>query len=127
MIGSRRIRVLTLLSVSMISIAADAQNREAAVERARPATAPISRADRADLESAVGRFMNAVERSRATPEFRGAVEKRDSRALRALLVRNGAPSDLVVTIPESGSTEIKISLSCCSKWKIGPITLSVEL
>lgn len=92
-----------------------------------PANAPLSRADRADLESAVGRFINAVERSRATPAFRSALEKRDSRGLANLLVRNGAPSDLVVVIPETGGTEIKISLSCCSKWKIGPITLTVEL
>jgi hypothetical protein len=92
-----------------------------------PPNAPLSRADRADLESAVGRFINAVERSRATPAFRAALEKRDSRGLAEVLVRNGAPSDSVVVIPESGGTEIKISLSCCGKWKIGPITLSVEL
>lgn len=75
------------------------------------------------MERATAQLRAALEKSKGTAAYQKAVDRKDAKALTALLIRNGAPADSRVVGAPGPSGPAFWKFTCCSKKKWGPVTI----
>jgi hypothetical protein len=82
-----------------------------------------------DAKEAKTKVQAIAKRLGRDADFKAAAMKKDTGALKEMLVKNGAPRDLVVSIPDSstGAQKIHIHIHFCDKCKRGPVDIDIRL
>ena len=93
-------------------------------QTAAPTKPPeLSKADQEEKNRTVAQIRSAVEKSKGGQDFKMALEKKDYKAVGAILILHGAAADIMVGHSEAAGLHIKIT--CCSKMKWGPIIIEI--